>query len=93
VQSGSPAESAGIAPGDEAVALDELRLTAQNLDARLRDHRAGDTVTISAFREEALLRHRVKLGEAPEDTCYLEIDSDADSEAEKHRNAWLAQPD
>jgi predicted metalloprotease with PDZ domain len=93
VQSGSPAESAGIAPGDEAVALNELRLTAQNLDARLRDHHAGDTVTISAFREEVLSRHRVKLGAASEDTCYLEIDSDADSEAEKHRNAWLAQSD
>jgi predicted metalloprotease with PDZ domain len=91
VHSGSPAESAGIAPGDEAVALDGLRLTAQNLDARLRDHHAGDTVTISAFREESLLRHRVKLGTAPEDTCYLEIDSDADSEAEKLRKAWIAQ--
>lgn len=90
VQSGSPAESAGIAPGDEAVALDGLRLTARNLDARLRDHHAGDTVTISAFREESLLRLRVKLTEAPEDTCYLEIDADADSAAEKNRKAWLA---
>jgi len=90
VHSGSPAESAGIAPGDEAVALDGLRLTAQNLDTRLRDHHAGDTVTITAFREESLLRHRVKLGTAPEDTCYLEIDSDADSEAEKLRNVWIA---
>jgi predicted metalloprotease with PDZ domain len=91
VHSGSPAESAGIAPGDEAVALDGLRLTAQNLDDRLRDHHAGNTVAIAAFREDTLLRHRVKLGEAPEDTCYLEIDSDADSEAEKRRKEWLAK--
>ncbi len=91
VHSDSPAESAGIAPGDEAVALDGLRLTARNLDARLRDHRAGDTVTITTFREELLMRHRVKLGDAPEDTCYLEIETDADSAAEKHRKAWLAQ--
>ena len=90
VHSGSPAELAGIAPGDEAVALDGLRLTAQNLDSRLRDHHAGDTVTIAAFREETLLRHRVKLAEAPEDTCYLEIDTDADGEAEKRRKDWLA---
>ncbi len=91
VHTDSPAESAGIAPGDEAVALDGLRLTALNLDDRLRDHHAGDTVTITTFREESLLRHRVKLGEAPEDTCYLEIDSGADSAAEKHRKAWLAE--
>ena len=90
VQSGSPAESAGIAPGDEAVALDGLRLTAHNLDTRLRDHHAGDTVTITAFREESLLRHRVKLTAPPEDTCYLEIDSDADGGAEKCRKDWLA---
>ena len=89
VHSGSPAESAGIAPGDEAVALDGLRLTAQNLDARLRDHHAGDSVTITAFREESLLRHRVKLGAPPEDTCYLEIDADVDSDTEKRRKDWL----
>ncbi len=89
VHSDSPAESAGIAPGDEAVALDGLRLTARNLDDRLRDHHAGDTVTITTFREELLMRHQVKLGEAPEDTCYLEIETDADSQAEKHRNAWF----
>jgi len=89
VHSGSPAESAGIAPGDEAVALEGLRLTSRNLDARLRDHHVGDTVTISAFREETLSRHRVRLSAAPEDTCYLEIDADADSDAEKHRSAWL----
>ena len=89
VHSGSPAEKAGIAPGDVAVALDDLRLRAGNLDSRLREHHVGDTVTISVFRDEHLMRFQIKLGGPPEDTCYLELDSDPDAATEKMRTAWL----
>jgi predicted metalloprotease with PDZ domain len=89
VHSGSPAEVAGIAPGDEAVAIDGLRLTAANFDARLRDHHAGNTVTITVFRDEALLRHKVKLAEAPRDVCYLQLDADSDHAAQGLRDGWL----
>jgi predicted metalloprotease with PDZ domain len=90
VHSGSPAERAGIAPGDEAVAIDGLRLTAANFDARLRDHLAGNTVTITVFRDETLLRHKVKLAKAPENVCYLQLDPDPDSDAQVLSAAWLA---
>jgi len=89
VHAQSPAEKAGIAPGDEAVAIDGIRLTAANFDMRLRDHRAGDTVTVTVFRDHNLMRHRVRFGKAPEDTCYLSLDSAADSEREKERASWL----
>lgn len=89
VRTGSPAERAGIAPGDEAVALDGLRLTAQNLDARLRDHHEGDAVTITVFRDHSLMRHRVVLGSAPQDTCYLLLDETAGDEALSARQDWL----
>ena len=91
VHAGSPAEKAGIAPGDEAVALDGLRLTANNLDSRLRDHHEGDNVTITVFRDHNLMRHRVTLESVPEDTCYLVLDSDADSAATQERERWLHQ--
>ena len=90
VLNGSPAERGGIAPGDEAVAIDGLRLNAENLDSRLRDHHAGDTVTITVFRDHQLMRHRVTLAEPPDDTCYLVIDGDADTAAEAAQNDWLA---
>lgn len=89
VHSGSPAEKAGIAPGDQAVAFDDLRLQADNLDARLREHHVGDTVTISVFRDEHLMRLAVKLGAPPEDTCYLELEAEPDAGAEKMRADWL----
>jgi len=90
VHSGSPAEQAGIAPGDEPVALDGVRLTAGNLDSRLRDHHEGDIVTVTVFRDHALMRHRVTLGVEPSDTCYLEPEPDADGAAEKERSSWLS---
>ena len=92
VQAGSPAEKAGIAPGDEAVAMDGLRLTAENLDSRLRDHHEGDAVTITVFRDHNLMRRRVTLAAPPQDTCYLVIDTDVDAAVESGRKRWLGRP-
>lgn len=89
VHSGSPAERAGIAPGDIAVALDNLRLNAATLDVRLREHHVGDTVTITVFRDEHLMKFPVKLAAPPEDTCYLELESNPDTRSREMRTAWL----
>lgn len=89
VHAGSPAEQAGIAPGDEAVALDGLRLTADNIDSRLRDHHAGDAVTITVFRDHNLVRRQAVLAEAPSDTCYLVVETEVDRDIEDARNHWL----
>lgn len=89
VQAGSPAEKAGIAPGDEAVAIDGLRLTVSNFDARLRDYHAGDTVTLTVFRDECLMRHRVKLAKPLEDTVYIELDPEPNEDVLQRRQAWL----
>lgn len=90
VHSGSPAEVAGIAPGDVAVALDNLQLDVDSLDARLREHHAGDKVTITVFRDEFLVNFRVRLGDPPQDTCYLKFAADPDARTKAMRDAWLA---
>jgi predicted metalloprotease with PDZ domain len=89
VHTGSPAEQAGLAPGDEPVALDNLKLTATNADALLRDYRDGDTVNISVFRGDELLRFGVKLVAPPEDTCYLTFADNPSVDAAARRKAWL----
>jgi predicted metalloprotease with PDZ domain len=81
VHADSPAAKSGLAPGDELVALGEVRLTAVNFDARLREYHVGDRVTISVFRNDELLKFKLRLAPAPEDTCYLEITGDP--------SAWL----
>ncbi|MGH8223696.1 MAG: M61 family metallopeptidase, partial [Woeseiaceae bacterium] len=93
VQAGSPAEAAGIAPGDETVALGRLKLTAANVDALLREYRAGDAVSVSVFRGDELLRFRVVLGTPPEDTCHLTLIEDASAAVEARREAWLGGAD
>ncbi len=89
VHSGSPAEQAGIAAADEAVAIDGLKVTATNIDSRLQGYHAGDTVQVTVFRGDELLRCGVRLEEPPADTCYLELIAESDTNTEQRRIAWL----
>jgi predicted metalloprotease with PDZ domain len=89
VHAGSPAEQAGLAPGDELVALDNLKFTAANADSLLRDYRKGDVVTIAVFRGDELLRFRVTLAAPPDDTCYLALAGNPSAAALARRDAWL----
>ena len=89
VRAGSPAERAGLAPGDEAVALDGLKLDAASLTARLAEYRVGDAVTLSVFRRDELMHLNVTLTDAPLDTCYLAADDDPSADQYEARNRWL----
>ena len=72
-----------------AVALDGLALTIGNCDRRLRSYRTGDKLDLVVFRGDELLTVRVKLADAPDTTCFLKIDSNADPVATARRAAWL----
>ena len=89
VANGGPAELAGVAPGDVVVALDGLVLTAVNCGQRLKTYRDGDTLELVVFRGDELITSRIKLADAPETTCYLEFDGDADAESLARQAAWL----
>ena len=89
VHAGSPAEQAGISASDEAVAIDGLKVTASNIDSRLKGYHAGDTAQLSVFRGDELLTFAVRLEEPPADTCYLELVAEADKSSEQRRTAWL----
>ena len=89
VANGGPAEQAGVAPGDEIVALDGLKLTAANCDKRLRRYRNADRLELVLFRREELLTTRIRLQHAPADTCYLGLASEAPEDAVARRAAWL----
>lgn len=89
ISNSGPAERAGIAPGDQAVAMDGLLLTASNVDKRLRAYRAGDVVDIAVFRGDELLTLTLKIEAAPQDTCYLELIDDVELGVESLRMAWL----
>ncbi|HZW59313.1 MAG TPA: PDZ domain-containing protein, partial [Woeseiaceae bacterium] len=89
VHSGSPAEKAGIAPGDEAVALNGVRLNTDTFDAQLREYTAGDRVTVTVFRRDELLTFKVTLAKPPEDTAWLTAVADGSAQQAARRKAWL----
>jgi predicted metalloprotease with PDZ domain len=89
VANDGPAELAGVAPGDVAVALDGLALTVANCEQRLKTYRDGDKLELVVFRGDELMTLSIKLADAPESTCYLEFDSDADAESLARQAAWL----
>lgn len=78
IANGGPAELAGVAPGDEIVALDGLKATLSGLDARLRRYRPRDKSELYVFRGDELLTLKLEWQEAPVNTCYLEPSSDND---------------
>ena len=89
VLNGGPAEKAGVAPGDVAVALDGVAFTTANCDRRLRTYRDNETLELIVFRGEDLLSMKITLVNAPEDTCYLSVDDEADTEIVACRENWL----
>lgn len=76
IANGGPAELAGVAPGDELVALDGLKLTLSGLDSRIRRYRPRDKSQLMVFRGDELLTLALEWQEAPATTCYLETASD-----------------
>jgi len=89
VANGGPAEKAGIAPGDEAVALDGLRVTSANVERRLRACHEGDELELLVFRGDELLTTIIRIAAAPRDTCFLELREDVELNIESRRMAWL----
>ncbi len=66
VLEGSPAERAGICPGDDVVALAGYRIGSEStLRDRLAQRRPNDVVELTLFRREKLQTVPVMLGERP----------------------------
>src|SRR5262249_32689791 len=71
VLDGGAAREAGVGAGDPLRAVGGVRVGRGGLDATLAKRRAGETVTLHAFRRDELLEFRVRLQAAPADTCVL----------------------
>ena len=89
VMAGSPAERAGVSPGDLLIAIDGLMLRGSNLQARLVRFEAGQTVRITGFRDEELLEFPVTLAGAALDTCVLGFADKPGADAKVRQRAWL----
>lgn len=91
VLSDSAGERAGLAPGDQILAVEGLRVTPANLEALIA-RAAGDgaPVVLHAFRRDELLTLTAHPEPAPEDTCELSLLDDVPESVKQARAAWLS---
>jgi predicted metalloprotease with PDZ domain len=83
------AQRAGLSGGDTIIAADGLKVNAETLDAAVARRAPGDTMTLVAFRRDALMTFTVTLAAAAEDACWLALDDSASPQAIALRKAWL----
>ena len=74
---------------DEILAIDDVRVRADGLAARLEQYKPGDKVALLVARRDRLTRLDVTLGAEPGRPWRLEVDPDA-TDAQKYRLiSWL----
>ncbi len=89
VEAASPAEVAGVNAGDELLAIDGLRVTAEQLSDRLKDYEVADTLELSVFHKDELRTLLVTLG-APQPSRYQIVSVENPTQAQKqHFTGWL----
>ena len=69
VEFNSPAQQAGLDAGDELLAIDGVRITADQLNDRLHDYQPGDVVEVTYFHQDELRTGAMRLAE-PRSTRY-----------------------
>jgi predicted metalloprotease with PDZ domain len=89
VEAGSPAGVAGIDAGDELLAIDAIRVTAESLSDRLKDYKVGDTIQVTVFHQDELRTLPVKLAQ-PRPSRYQLVPVESPSDAQKQMfSGWL----
>jgi predicted metalloprotease with PDZ domain len=86
VVEGSPAQEAGLAAGDDVIAIDGFR---SEMQKRLARGQPGQEVAIALFRMDELLTLNARLAAAPRDTAAIVSNPRAPSPAMDLRTAWL----
>jgi predicted metalloprotease with PDZ domain len=91
VDPGSPAQQAGIDVGDELLALNGFRVTAETLTGRLRDYTPGQTLTLTYFHQDQL-RHSDLTLAAPLPSNYsIQVLADVSAEQQDLLVGWLGE--
>ncbi|MBW4604399.1 MAG: M61 family metallopeptidase [Calothrix sp. FI2-JRJ7] len=89
VEAGSPAQIAGIDPGDELLAIDGIKVGANGLAERLKDYQPNDCMQVTVFHQDQLNTHTVTLT-SPIPTKYqLKLIDKLDSSQKDNLIGWL----
>ena len=85
----TPGRRAGITPGDEIVAIDGVKVTADKFDKALRRHPPGRPAEVTLFRRGRLRSVSVTMGTPPPEKYAFSPLSTADELARRVYENWL----
>ncbi|MEM8779992.1 MAG: M61 family metallopeptidase [Cyanobacteria bacterium P01_G01_bin.49] len=89
VEAESPAALAGIDSGDELLAIDGIRVTADQLNERLKDYQTGDIIQVTVFHQDELKTFSISL-DNPQPSRYEVVQFDNPStEQTQNLAGWL----
>lgn len=88
---GTPAFEQGLNTGDQVVAVDGVRVNLANFFGRLADHRPGETVTFTIFREDDLHTLRVTLGGRPPEAYQIVPVAQPNAEQQTVYRGWMGK--
>ena len=89
VRRGTPGIEAGLNVDDEIIAIDDLRVRADGLAARLDLYKPGDKISVLVARRDRLIKIDVTLGAEPGRAWRLEPLPNATAEQTAHLNALM----
>lgn len=84
-----PAWNATIAAGDEIVAINGLKVTADGFTQRLNDFNVGDTIMLSLFSDDRLQELSLQLTEQPKGELSIKAVADVTEPQKAFYKAWL----
>jgi predicted metalloprotease with PDZ domain len=85
----SPAWQAGLDAGDELLALNGIKLTAEGFSKRLNDFQAGETITLTLFSNDTLVTRQVVLGQQASGKLQLQPVKGVSGRQKAFFKAWL----
>ena len=91
VRRGTPAHEAGLNVDDEILAIDDIRVRADGLVARMDQYKAGDRVRLLVARRDRLTTLDVTLTGEPGRPWRLQVRPDQTAEQKARLEGWLAR--
>ncbi|NES72922.1 MAG: M61 family metallopeptidase, partial [Okeania sp. SIO2D1] len=91
VEQDSPASLGQISAGDELLAIDSYKVSAEQLSERLNDYQAGDTIEVALFCEEELKICSVTLDESRPSRYQVKLIESPSQRQEDLLQGWLGE--
>ncbi|HEX8355381.1 MAG TPA: PDZ domain-containing protein, partial [Pyrinomonadaceae bacterium] len=92
VPAGTAAYEQGLSAGDQIVAVDGYRATADFLKDRMAEKRPGDRLALAVFRGDELRTLDVKLGGRPAAAYRIVPVAGATEQQKRNYQSWLGAP-